>query len=120
MTNIRTPKRYENVWTKTIAVLLLIALCIGMLWIGYQDIRMADAGIFNASEYLDSSQAYWNAESYAIDIEGSYLSNRQSVSTYENHNFAFTVFQTDAEGNYQPVYTSRQECLRISSMWKAA
>lgn len=109
MTNIRKPKKYENVWTKTFAILLLVALCTAMLWFGYQVSRMINVGIFNASEYLETSQAYWNAESYAIDIEGSYLNNTQSVSSYENHNFSFTVYQTDAEGNYQPVYTSKQE-----------
>ena len=108
MTSIRKPKRYENVWTKTIAVLMLIALCIGMLWIGYNGIRMYDVGLFDNSEYLETSRAYWHAEGYAIDIESLYFSDKQSVESYGNHNFSFTIYQTDSQGNYKPVYSSEQ------------
>ncbi|MBE6115756.1 MAG: HAMP domain-containing histidine kinase [Erysipelotrichaceae bacterium] len=108
MTSIRKPKRYENIWTKTIAILILIALCIGMLWIGYHGIRMYDVGIFDKSEYLDTSRAFWHAEGYASDIESSYFRDKQSVESYGNHNFGFTIYQTDSEGIYKPVYSSEQ------------
>ena len=108
MTSIRKPKRYENVWTKTIAILVLIALCIGMLWIGYNGIRMYDVGIFENSEYLETSHAFWHAEGYASDIESSYFRDKQSVESYGNQNFSFTIYQTDTEGTYKPVYSSEQ------------
>ena len=107
MTNIRKPKKYENIWTKTIAVLLLIALCIGSLGVRFKVFKMYDAGVFDSKDnYFKTSNALYHAQGYAIDIEKSYVNNPDSLASYLNQNFAFTIYQTDSDGVYQPVSSS--------------
>lgn len=110
MSLTRKPKKYENVFTKAIAVILLIAMCLGLLYCGYLGIKMYDAGVFDDSgSYYKSDQGIRDASRLAYDIQDYYISDPNTLNGINyKANYSYAVYE--AEGNdYVKVLESPSE-----------
>ena len=110
MNNVRKAKRYENIWTKTLALILRFVLGAGFIVCGFHLVKMYNLGVYRSDDYFYSSQEYMyqcRSENYSIAF--TYVNAPENLSQINNEqNFEFRILTKDPSGNFVEYYRSEE------------
>ena len=110
MNNVRKAKRYENIWTKTLALILRFVLGAGFIVCGSHLVKMYNLGVYRSDDYFYSSQEYMyqcRSENYSIAF--TYVNAPENLSQINNEqNFEFRILTKDPSGNFVEYYRSEE------------
>ncbi len=108
MNNVRKARRYENIWTKTLALILRFVLGVSFIICGFHLVKMYNLGVYRSDDYFYSSQEYMfqcRSENYSIAF--TYLNAPENLSQLNSEqNFEFRILVKDQTGNFTEYYKS--------------
>ena len=108
MNNVRKAKRYENIWTKTLALILAFALGVGFIICGFHLVRMYEAGVFQTENNFYSSREYsrfCHNENYGI--ARTFLDSPVNLPMANNEkNYEFRILTKQEYGSFREYFRS--------------
>lgn len=104
---IRAAKKYENLWTKVLAIIAMCGLGVGLVFSSYFTIRCYQAGLYSdIPDYLESQNANDLSYSAVSNIIYGYDRNEDISSYGFNCNYSFNIYENDGS-SFREVYKSK-------------
>ena len=110
MNNVRKARRYENIWTKTLALILRFVLGVSFIICGFHLVKMYNLGVFRNEDYFFSSREYeYECRSENFQIGNTYIMAPENLSRVNaDRNYEFTILVKDDSGAFKEYYRSPQ------------
>ena len=110
MTSVRRAKKYENIWTKTIALILRFVLGTGFIIAGFHMYMMYELGVYqNEKFYYSSREFHYECINLNYQIASVYLNSPEKLHNFnENCNYEFRILTKQNDGTFKEYLSSER------------